>query len=96
VSDDDEGALLSKGRPLGPRPGSQSPEREFGYALWQKVYLLVVWQVRLGHADIVAGGVVSRLRIGLPAVSGLPHSMQDDGQFAGDGYDGSFLSALAA
>jgi hypothetical protein len=35
-SDDDEGALLSKDGLLGQGPGSQSPEREFGYALWQK------------------------------------------------------------
>jgi hypothetical protein len=41
VSDDDEVALLSKGRPVGPRPGSQSPEHEFGYALWQEDRFLV-------------------------------------------------------
>ena len=57
---------------------------------------LVVERVWLSHADILAGGVVSRLRKGLPAVAGLPDAMQDNSQFAGYGYDGSLLSALAA
>ena len=96
VSDDDEVALLSKGRPVGPRPGSQSPEREFGYALWQKIISLLFLRVRLGHAGTLAGVVVFRLCKGLPAVAGLPDSMQDHGQFTGYGYDGSLLAALAA
>jgi hypothetical protein len=42
VSDDDERALLSQKRPLRPRPGSQSPERELGYALRQKIIFLLM------------------------------------------------------
>ncbi len=37
-----------------------------------------------------------RLWEGLPGFAGLPDAMQDDGQFAGYGDDGSLLSSLAA
>src|ERR1700690_3316285 len=91
VSDDDEVALLSKVRPLGPSPGAQSPERGFRCNTLAKRFPIGSFLEReLGHAEFTAG-----LRKRPPALSALPDAMQDDGQFARDRDDGALLAALA-
>src|ERR1035437_1361739 len=93
VSDDDEVALLSERRPLGPSPRAQSPE--LGFAVTSpangfRIHSLL--EVELRHAYWLTDGLRKRL----PDVSGLPHAMQDDGQLAGHRDDGALLAALAS
>src|ERR1035441_1763053 len=92
VSDDDEVALRSKGRPLGPSPGAQSPER--GFSVYSLAYRFVGYSFPKRLGDLC--GLMDGLRKRVPTASGLPHAMQDDGQFASHGDDGALLAALAS